>query len=485
MLRQSQILQTRPLTSAHLAQTMTLLELTAFELKQKIDNELATNPALELIDERFCPSCGRALGTSRFCPICSAPVANHNNEPVVFVSSSDDYLPSAHYSNEQEDNYDEYTPEREDLATYVLRQIAPELEPQERFMAVHILTSLDEDGLLRTHPIEIAQYHHVPVAQVERIQKLIQKSDPVGVGSCSPQEALLVQLELFSETMPIAQLALIAVKQGMEFLYRHQHSELARLLNLSQAEVQEVIHFIANNLNPYPARAYWGELNQSKPADNDVYYTPDIIISFLNNEPDAPLMVEVISPMFGKLRINPLFRDALQDAPKTRLEQWKSDIERASLLIKCIQQRNHTIVRLMQILVKQQKSFILEGDAHLIPTTRASLAERLGVHESTISRAVADKTVQIPNGKIIPLSKFFDRSLPVRSELLNIISKESKPLTDTQIADILKKRGYDVARRTVAKYRAIEGIMPAHLRAKFPKTGEIPRLGLLNPGLST
>jgi len=184
----------------------------------------------------------------------------------------------------------------------------------------------------------------------------------------------------------------------------------------------------------------------------------------LHDEPDTPLVVEIVSPYVGSLRINPLFRQSLAQAPAEKAEQWQSDLGVAVLLVKCLQQRNHTLVRLMQRLAVLQRKFILEGDAHLIPVTRARLAAELEVHESTISRAVSGKAVQLPNKKVIPLAKWFDRSLNIRTALLQIISEEVKPLSDKQITKLLEKQGFSVARRTVAKYRMIEGILPAHLR---------------------
>lgn len=106
----------------------------------------------------------------------------------------------------------------------------------------------------------------------------------------------------------------------------------------------------------------------------------------------------------------------------------------------------------------------MQGDRFLHPLTRASLAEELGVHESTISRAVSNKAVQMPNGHIIPLAKFFDRSLQVRTALKQIIQEETTPLSDNEISGLLNEQGFSVARRTVAKYRAMEGILPSHLR---------------------
>ncbi|MBN2678319.1 MAG: hypothetical protein JXR32_09710, partial [Anaerolineaceae bacterium] len=145
-------------------------------------------------------------------------------------------------------------------------------------------------------------------------------------------------------------------------------------------------------------------------------------------------------------------------------EDWKTDLERAALFVKCLQQRNHTMRRLMQRLVSIQKEFIDHGEVYLKPLTRASLSIELEVHESTISRAVSSKTVQLPNRRIIPMSKFFDRSLNLRTILKNIIVQERRPLSDSELVKALDARGYKIARRTVAKYRAMEGILPAHLR---------------------
>ena len=134
------------------------------------------------------------------------------------------------------------------------------------------------------------------------------------------------------------------------------------------------------------------------------------------------------------------------------------------LLVKCLQQRDNTLVRLMQRLAMLQRHYILEGDAAMVPLTRAQLACELEVHESTISRAVAGKAVQLPNKKIVPLAKWFDRSLNVRTALLHIIAQERQPLSDTEIVGLLADQGFAVARRTVAKYRSMEGILPARLR---------------------
>jgi RNA polymerase sigma-54 factor len=445
---------------------MTLMGLTAGELHQKIESELASNPALELVEDRFCPACRRRLVEAGPCPVCSRPSSLASEEPIVFVSPREDFFNSGGRLGSAEDlQGEEFTAEVEELPVYVLRQIAPDLDPDDRAIAAHILTSLDDDGLLTQSLLEVARYHHVPLSRVEKVLRLIQHADPLGVGSPSPQAALLIQLEVLSERRPAPPKAAEAICRGMDLLSRRQYIELARLLKITTHEAKRIARYIGDNLNPFPARAHWGDIHQGGERDLNTFQHPDIIFSYLNDNPGGALVVEVVSPLAGSLRINPLFREALHEAPLDKVEQWQEHLDQASLLVKCLQQRNHTIVRLMQRLTRLQREFILHGDAFLSPVTRASLADELDVHESTISRAVSAKAVQLPNGRIVPLSRFFDRSLHIRTALRQIISQESKPLTDTQIAALLKKLGYPVARRTVAKYRSMEGILPANMRA--------------------
>ncbi len=469
----------RPLTTAHLAQTMTLLSLTAAELRQQIDAELAGNPALELVDERRCPSCHRLLPGSSACPVCSRPSLSDPDEPVVYLSPRDVSYSGGGESTEELPE-DRYSSMGEELPVYVFRQVAPDIAPEDRKLAAHLLTNLDEDGLLAISLLEAARYLHVPLSRVEQVQRVIQHADPVGVGSCSTQEALLVQIEVLAETRPVPALAGELVRRGMSQLSRHQYAELARQLKAPLGKVQEAARFISENLNPFPARSAWGEARQPAHEPSRAYYQPDMIISVAAPHPTvdgrsganvAQLVVEIIMPLWGVLRVNPLYRQALQESGGPQKEALRGDLERASLFVKCLQQRNHTIQRLMQRIVSLQRDFILNGEKHIRPLTRAQIAQELEVHESTISRAVANKAVQMPNGRIIPLSGFFDRSLNVRSVLRELVAAENVPgasghaLSDSELAAMLAERGFNVARRTVAKYRAMEGILPAGLRA--------------------
>ena len=463
----------RPLTTAHLAQTMTLLQMNSAELAQKIERDLSQNPALELLDERRCPTCKRKLVNPGPCPVCSRPTHASPEEPIVFVSAREDFIQGQRGATRtyQHDAFldDDIPAKQDDLPTYVMRQIAFEIAPEDRAIAAQILTSLNDDGLLSSSIFEISRYHHVPPSRVENVLRLIRRADPIGVGATSVEEALLTQIEVLSETQDVPALAKRAVRKHLSLLSRRQYAELAKRLGCSLTEAKEIAHFIGSNLNPYPGRAHWGDAHQGNGSNPPVYHRPDILLYPLDNRRNSPLVVEILSSSRGVLHINPLFKQALSDAPAENIEKWKADLEQANLLIKCIQQRNHTIQRLMAYLARKQREFILHGDRFSQPITRAKVAKTLGVHESTISRAVSGKTVQLPSGRIIPMEQFFDRSLHIRAIIRSIIRDEQEILTDTQIAAHLAMQGHRIARRTVAKYRAMEGILPAHLRRNMRK----------------
>jgi len=455
-----------PMTSAHIAQTMTLLYMTSTELLQTIDVELSKNPALELINERRCPMCGRKLPPTGPCLVCSQPKTSDPNETIVFVSPRDDFYNYNGNGSSYKDDLpeDPYSSSNLDLPTYVLQQVAPDLAQDEREIAAMILTNLDEGGLLAIDLLEICRFHHTPPSKVESVLKKIQRCDPLGVSARNIQEALLSQVDYLSKSTPVPEFVRRAIAEAFDLLSKRQYSDVAKKLGTSVQKIKLVAHYISENLNPFPAHANWGNFRQPNENRPDVFTQPDVLIYYLNNKPENPLVIEIITPSRGTLRINPLFKKAIKDQTGENQEEWKKDFDKASLLIKCIQQRNNTMRQLMERLVAIQKSFIIHGETYLESLTRAQIADELSVHESTISRAVANKTVQLPNNKIIPMATFFDRSLSVRAIMKKIIENEKHAMNDTEIRKSLESKGINVARRTVAKYRAMEGILPAHLR---------------------
>jgi len=469
----SQSQQLRPLTTAHLAQTMTLLLLSSIDLRHTIESELSSNPALQVASTTKCPSCGRLIRRSSKCTFCAIKTETKDNTPVIFISPRSDFNYQSHKSYQDEnDGIEDTIAATDELPNYVLRQIAPDLTGEEIAIAAHILSSLDDDGFLTSNPIEISQYHHVPLARVNNLLKQIQRCDPIGVATNSPKEALLIQLEVLSETQQVPPSANMAIQNGLELLGRHSYHELGRLLDISANEAFLTGKYISDNLNPYPARAYWGNKRVTQPRSN-LTYSPDIILMTPSSAPNK-IIAEIIAPYSGLLQLNPLYRQEIKNNISEYKEKWQTDFDKANLLIKCLNQRNNTLIRLVRLIINLQSKFILEGDKYLIPITRASVAKKLGVHESTISRGVSGKLIQLPNNRIIPFTKFFDRSLHIRAELVKIIMNETEALSDQRLAELLNEQGYDVARRTVAKYRSIEGIMSARLRRN--------KLKQLNPG---
>ncbi len=187
---------------------------------------------------------------------------------------------------------------------------------------------------------------------------------------------------------------------------QHHYSDIAKRLKTSVKQVQTAANFIAENLNPFPARAYWGDVRNPSASGSEVFHQPDVLIYYLNDKPGNPLVVEIILPVRGTLKVNQLFKDLMKTVDQEQSAEWKEDIEKASLLIKCIQQRSNAMKLLLEKLVVIQKDYITGGDKDMVPLTRAKIAQELDLHESTISRAVSSKTIQLPNKKIVPLSIF-------------------------------------------------------------------------------
>lgn len=459
---------TRPQITAHLAQTMTLLTKAVEELSEEIEKAVSSNPALEISEEVHCPVCNRVIPRNGQCPNCAQPKSPNSDEPIVFVSPRNDFVSKT--SEDAEDFRDEETSMMvEDLPTSVLRQIATELVKEDREIAAYLLNQLNDDGLLEIDFQELAEYFHVPVERILNVQKIIQHADPIGVGSSSAQQALLIQLETLIETQKVPLFTKEIIENHFTELMQRHYKEISKKMNLSLGEVKESILFIGRNLNPYPARAHWGNERQPDSFEKNTYRHPDILISHLNNDMNNPLMVEVILPVRGTLQINPVIKEAIKQSEGDARTDLKNDFEKAALFIKCLQQRNNTMQRLMERIVAYQRDFLLMGEKKLKPITRAKISRELNVHESTVSRAVANKSVKLPSGQIVPLAIFFERSLNIRAVIKEMINQETKPLSDSDIVELLEKKGIRVARRTVAKYRAMEGILPAHLRKTMQK----------------
>jgi RNA polymerase sigma-54 factor len=197
-----------------------------------------------------------------------------------------------------------------------------------------------------------------------------------------------------------------------------------------------------------------------------MYILPDVIIA----KGESDFEVEVVESRRFMLRVNPMYTRISSELPKSgalssedkrHVQQY---VGRAKLFIANINQRRQTIHNITNCLVDKQRDFLEKGVRHLRPLSRAAVAAELGIHESTVSRATAAKYVMLPDGEVIPFSHFFTPSLSVKDIIKEMIEKEGRPLTDAQIAERLRERGIEIARRTVAKYRMQLDILPSSLR---------------------
>jgi RNA polymerase sigma-54 factor len=434
---------------------MSLLELSRAELNEWLNSSLASNPALEVVEPEICPSCHRPLYQPGPCPMCHPA----KEGPIVFLSTP----PARRPVDEEADNLPEPA-QPETLADHLMGQIGPELSAEERPIAQYLLARLDDDGLMPEPPLESARFLHVSPVAVEKILRAIQRCDPPGVGALSTVEALLIQIDSLAETGPVPAGVREIVAGHLEELAHGEYAAIAKALHLDRDAVEAAARFIKVNLTPYPGRTYFRSGRARAESDPDLYRQAEMTFRVQPNNPGGPLVVEVYAPLAGRVRVNPEFRQMVRTLSGEEREKWNEKVEEALLIDKCLRQSQNTLMRLAAALAAEQRAFILGTDRELKPLTRAELAKRLEVHESTVSRAVSNKRAALPNGRIIPISRFFDRSLSVRDMVRAIVSGESKALSDTEIVSLLEEQGVHIARRTVAKYRAMEGILPMSLR---------------------
>jgi RNA polymerase sigma-54 factor len=438
--------KTRPEARPQTVLASKILQLNSLELERAIAQELAENPALELVEGGRCQVCG-ALFSGERCPVCAR--------------GDDRYLERSRERRASEESYGEaWDPLSQvssptSLADYLLMQMRPRLKSQEVAAAEYLVESLDDHGLLSTDLEELARLAGSSLEQMERLLTILQEQEPIGIGARSVKECLLIQIRYLEEERRSKPWVREIIERHWEDLGRGRFEEIAEALGITTEEVEEALEFIRDNLNPYPSQAY-------HPSDRSPYIRPDIIIQ----AQEGGFIIEIPEEERYRFRVNPLYEELLAQRAtrEEEREHLREYLARARLFISSFEQRWKTLRRITTTLIEEQKGFLERGVRDLKPLTRAELAQSLGLHESTISRAVAQKYAQIPPGQIVPLADFFDASLPAKDLIRRLISQEEKPLSDGQIAKELTRRGLPLARRTVAKYREALGIVPANLR---------------------
>jgi len=355
------------------------------------------------------------------------------------------------------------------LGEQLLHEVGTQIPEEEMFIARYLVGYLDERGFLDCDPQLVAFTLNVDNEQVERVVQALQQTGPVGAAARSVKECLLLQLKRLADTGPHNPLAEAIIRDHFERLGQGQYHEIARALGVTSKDVLEARDFIRQHLRPFPVPDLVSP--ESWTSTTDVPYTaPDVII---HERPDQPLgfMVEVVQSRRFFLHVSPVYQRVAREIRKGSLatseherEHVMEHLSRAQSFLAHLRERRETLQSVAEAVVARQVPFLKKGVRHLRPLTRAEIAEATGLHQSTVSRAVADKYVLLPNRKVIPFSAFFEPSRSVKDVLQEIVEREDAPLADAELAEELSKRGYNVARRTVAKYRKRMGILPSTMR---------------------
>lgn len=462
--------------SPQIRQYLRMLQMPIADLTLAIDQELAENPVLEIDDEA--PSSENASEAE---PSKESSPASETDE-LQFEESSTHLDQMERLFSEDEfrqgnDNWDEprHLQKKKDfqeslvsysqnLGDYLEWQVTMmEISGIEKSIADEIVGNIDDDGFLVSSIEEIAQKLNVTPEKVEEVLKKIQELDPPGIGARSLQEALLIQV---LQKDPTNKTVIEIIRNHLHPLERKQFAEIAKNLSVSQEEIKNAASFISR-LEPHPGRIFSSE------SANTVI--PDAQINF---DSDAKLHIEMLDEVLPRLRISRYYRQLLRSGKvdeKTKLF-LKEKMQSAMEFLRAIGQRKSTLHEITEHIAKSQPDFFEKGFSHLKPLRLKDIANEIGIHESTVSRAIQGKYMATPQGTIAYKSFFSGKILSRTGEaesqksmvekIRQLIDKEDpkKPLSDEKIVQILKAEGMIIARRTVTKYREILKILPSHLR---------------------
>jgi RNA polymerase sigma-54 factor len=353
------------------------------------------------------------------------------------------------------------------LQAELLEQVRlADLEERERQVAELIVGNIDDRGYLQSGLQELAFSTGIPIEELEPALKVVQTFHPPGVGARDLRECLMLQLERggLKDSLEYRILA-----DHMESLGKRRFPDIARHLGISAAEAQRLAGNIAR-LDPRPGGVYESDDSQYVVAEVSVVMGDDGEFTVTVNDENLP-----------RLRISNQYKDLLSQAETSGevREYIREKIKAGKFLIKSIHQRQTTILSIAKEIVARQKDFMIHGVTRLKPLTMVQVAEIVGVHETTVSRAVSGKYMQTPQG-LFEMKYFFTSGVAtsegnsvsntsVKNTLLELVSNESKssPLSDEDLVNRLRERGIVIARRTVAKYRAELNILPSHLRRSY------------------
>jgi RNA polymerase sigma-54 factor len=472
-LKQQLKLTQQLIMTPQLQQAIKLLQLSRLELLETIHQELETNPVLEenQEDQGETVEVNEPVGSEpeQVNPFPEVEVSETMREDFDWETYLDEYSSGTRVLMETDSgrdfpSYDHRLSAPDTLQEHLIWQLRlSDIPDNEREIGAMIIGNLNGDGYLDATLEEIASMGEVEVSLVESVLSKIQILDPVGVGARDLRECLLVQAKVLNHPNDLV----IKIIEGyLHFLENKNYPALVRALKRSPDEVKEAVDVILG-LDPRPGSAYNEESVE--------YISPDIYVLKVDDE----FVILLNEDGMPKLRVSSYYKDALcEDAllPEEARDYIQNKLRSAAWLIKSIHQRQRTLYKVAQSIVKLQQEFFEKGIAFLRPMVLRDVAEDVGMHESTISRVTTSKYVHCPHG-IFELKYFFNSSInsvvgdaiaseSVKERIRLLIKEEdpSKPFSDQEIVAVLGKENIRIARRTVAKYREMLGILPSNKR---------------------
>lgn len=446
----------------------TMLQLSQLELQQAIEQELAENPAIELPEDDPCQGCDVPKSLCIDCPFHKHAVAADDIDISIYeLEQPFDFL-----SEDSENDFISNIECEISLQDHLRTQLGSLAEEKDLPVGEYLIANIQENGYLTCSLEEAAEECGRTVEEVEAVLALIQKCDPAGVGACDIQECLRLQLEYLEEQGQGNQIALAVVRDFWTEMVSGKRGRIARRLKVTAKNISDAIQFIKTRLNPYPGNAFRPPWN-SKMDSARTTIKPDVII----RRTPAGYEIEVVATEQYFLAINNQYKqsyDTIKNGGGSKLSSDEKKhivefVERGELFIKNINQRRRTLRQISKAIVEYQQGYLETGSrAFLRPLTRTKIAQALDIHESTVSRATANKYLQLPSEEVVGFDFFFDNSISTKDLIEELIASEDKsnPLSDQEIAKILEERGLNVARRTVVKYRESMKILSSRQRRR-------------------
>ena len=468
-LRLSQQLTLTP----QLQQAIRLLQLSTQDIHQEVARALDENPMLELAEESapalYSVEPRSSTSTSADQTEQSRDddrgADDYGSEPADWNISSSGAMRGA---DDEDENFPEQAGEQASLREHLHDELnTSTLNANDRNMVGLLIDALDENGYLAQDLEELVALLpaelDITLDDLETALVQLQHLDQPGIGARNLGECLALQLKALPEDVPHRDLAISLVSRHIDLVAAHDFAKIKKMLRCTDDELRTAQHLIAG-LNPKPGAEY-----DQTAAD---YVTPDVVVEKHKGKWRARLNVEAMP----KLRVNQLYANILQQRDDKNSSQLATQLQEAKWLIKNLQQRFETILRVAQAIVERQGSFFEHGEIGMRPLVLREIAESLELHESTISRSTTQKFMLTPRG-IYEFKHFFGSGLTtesggtcsstaIRELIKQLVSAEDrrKPLTDSRMSEILAQQGIVIARRTIAKYREALHILPVNLR---------------------